>query len=380
MSLLSLRYQVRRLARKDLNVRAHSYWDKLCQALAVHKVFTIALRPAKEKQENNPPSAVLRVMGQKLERERLSGALRAAKRRLEQIVFIDEAPTQPLKLHSLDRLKTAWHSFETSAIPRIAPEKLKSAWHSIETGPIPRVTPDVLKAARHPVKAFKKARHPKMTLLTLGAIALLLITLFVQSGLAGRTLNTITTISISTAPQLAISELNTIAHRAPAINASKALARISQLSLSEYASQGEYNTWAYSACSSASMAEVFNAYGHHYRITDVLKVESTLGEITPQLGLVENTGIANTASQFGFQTTWGNNWSLDEVKRNANGGYPVIVSWPPSRYPGGHIVVVTGGDANNVYLADSSRWNRHILSNTQFMQWWAGFAALVMPA
>jgi hypothetical protein len=48
------------------------------------------------------------------------------------------------------------------------------------------------------------------------------------------------------------------------------------------------------------MTEVFNAYGHHYRVTDVLKVEAQIGEITPQLGLLEEVRIQRTAAQFGF--------------------------------------------------------------------------------
>ncbi len=106
----------------------------------------------------------------------------------------------------------------------------------------------------------------------------------------------------------------------------------------------------------------------------MLKVEAAIGEITPRLGLLENAGIAHTAAKFGFQTTWGNNWTLAQVKNYANAGQPVIVGWPPSLYPDGHIVVVTGGDANNVFLADSSLWNRHTLTDAQFLQWWGGGA------
>ena len=61
------------------------------------------------------------------------------------------------------------------------------------------------------------------------------------------------------------------------MNASQRLVRISQLDPNQYSSADEYNTWAYSACSAASMTEVFNAFGHHYRITDILKVEAQFG-------------------------------------------------------------------------------------------------------
>jgi len=161
--------------------------------------------------------------------------------------------------------------------------------------------------------------------------------------------------------------------------ASAALVRLGQLDPAEYDTAAQFNTWAMSACSAASMTEVINAYGHHYRIIDILKVEAQLGEITPTLGLTESIGIQRTVAQFGFQTTWGNNLSLDQVINIANHGRPVIVDFPPSKYAGGHLLVVLGGDANNVYLADSSSYDRHSLTRAQFLNWWAGFSAIVTP-
>ncbi len=162
-------------------------------------------------------------------------------------------------------------------------------------------------------------------------------------------------------------------------NASQSLVRLSQLDPGQYTSIQEFSTWAYSACSAAAMTEVFNAYGHHYRVTDILKVEAQIGEITPQLGLLEDVGIQRTAAQFGFKTTWGHSLSLDQVIDIANHGRPVIVSFPPDRYAGGHLLVVTGGNNSTVYLADSSLWNRHSLSRAQFLQWWEGFSAIGTP-
>ncbi len=155
--------------------------------------------------------------------------------------------------------------------------------------------------------------------------------------------------------------------------------RLSQLDVAQYNSPQEYSTWAMSACSAAAMAEVLNSYGYHYRVTDILKVESQLGEITPALGLVEDIGVARTVARFGFNATYMHNESLNDVINVANKGEPVIVSFPPSRYEGGHILVVIGGNANSVYLADSSRFNRQSLTRAQFLNWWAGFAVIVTP-
>lgn len=164
--------------------------------------------------------------------------------------------------------------------------------------------------------------------------------------------------------------------------ASQAVARISQLDPGQYASQAEWNTWAFSACSAAAMTEVLNAYGKHLRIHDVLTVEAGLGAITPAGGLQEDGGIARTLHQFGFKTTWGEHWSLAQVVGTANSGTPVIVSWPPDRYAGGHLVIVTGGDLSTgvITLVDSSSWNRSSLSVARFLRWWAGFAAVATPA
>jgi ABC-type bacteriocin/lantibiotic exporter with double-glycine peptidase domain len=158
------------------------------------------------------------------------------------------------------------------------------------------------------------------------------------------------------------------------------LVRIDQLDPSQYASSQEYQTWAYSTCSTAALAEVFNSYGRSYRIHDVLLVQARIGEITPELGLVEDVGIARTAATFGFKTSWGYSLSYDQVVATANHGTPVIVGWPPSRYPGGHLVVITGGNAQMVRIADSSRYDRSSVSRTQFMRWWAGFSAIITPS
>jgi len=157
------------------------------------------------------------------------------------------------------------------------------------------------------------------------------------------------------------------------------LMHIGQLDPEQYASVQEYHTWAYSTCSAAAMTEVANYYGGNYRITDILAVESSLGEITPEQGLLEDAGIERTMTHFGFVTSWGYSRTLDQIVAMANGGTPVIVAFPPSRYPGGHLLVVTGGDGIQVLVADSSVHSRTSFSRTRFLALWAGFAAVVTP-
>ena len=163
------------------------------------------------------------------------------------------------------------------------------------------------------------------------------------------------------------------------VGASKTLKRISQLDPGQYGSPQEYNTWWNSACSAASMTEVINAYGHNYRITDILRVESGLGEITPALGLMEPRGIDRTVARFGFTTWWLTRPSLDEIIKVADHGRPVIVDFPPDRWPGGHILVVIGGDNNYVYTADSSSLNMQAFTHQNFLKYWTDFAVIVIP-
>jgi len=167
---------------------------------------------------------------------------------------------------------------------------------------------------------------------------------------------------------------------APSYTASQHLARLGQLDPAQYQSMQEFNTWAYSACSAAAMTEVINSYGHTYRVTDILQIESGIHEITPELGLLEESGIQHTGTQFHFKTVWGHNFSLNQVIAAANSGTPVVVSFPPAKYAGGHILVVRGGDSNFVDLADSSRLNWTQISHERFMQLWGGFYAIMTPA
>jgi hypothetical protein len=219
------------------------------------------------------------------------------------------------------------------------------------------------------------------SLVSLGFLLMLGLSLLGTSTVGGGTLqHIIQSLSLFSQFQPVSSKnISLTTHSTLSTDASQQLTRISQLDPNEYASNAEFNTWAYSACSTASMTEVFNSYGYHYRITDVLRIESQIGAITPDLGLVDPGGIASTATKFGFKTQWGNDGSLDQIIAIANSGKPVIVGFPPDRYEGGHLLVVIGGDSNNVLLADTSLWNRHEISRGQFSQWWGGFYAVVTP-
>lgn len=159
-----------------------------------------------------------------------------------------------------------------------------------------------------------------------------------------------------------------------------AITRIAQLDPAQYNSEQDYITWSPSTCSAASMAEVMNAYGLHVRVADVLTVEAALHEISPDLGMLNGSeSIAHTVAHFGFQATQMTMTTLDQVIHVANAGHPVIVAFPPARWTGGHLLVVSGGDAQSVSLVDSSILNMHSMARSTFLLYWVGFAVVVMP-
>jgi hypothetical protein len=162
-------------------------------------------------------------------------------------------------------------------------------------------------------------------------------------------------------------------------NSAMRVVRINQLDPAEYNSTAEYNQWAYSACSSAVIAELLNALGGTFRIHDILAVEAARHDITPTLGLISEAAFADTVAQFHGQTSWGHTLPIDQVISTANSGTPVAVSFPPDRYAGGHLLVVVGGNADSVLVVDSSAHDFTSITRTQFMQWWGGFSAIVTP-
>jgi hypothetical protein len=169
----------------------------------------------------------------------------------------------------------------------------------------------------------------------------------------------------------------------PAINASKDLVRIDQTSIGQYSSQEEHDTWSPSTCSTASLTEVINSYGHSYKVTDILKIEAGIGAITADQGLLYPEGIDQTAAKFSFNTQTLNNPTLDQVLAIANGGKPVIVNFPPETWAGGHFLVVVGGSTIDgtayVHLADSSTLNMQYMKRDRFLYYWKGLAKVLTP-
>ncbi len=165
------------------------------------------------------------------------------------------------------------------------------------------------------------------------------------------------------------------------VSATPPVRRIIQLDPSQYdAPPFDEQTWWDSACSAAAMTMVIDAYGHSYRIADILRVEVRLHEITMADGLLHSSGIDRTVALFGFRATWLQPGSLDQVIATANSGKPVIANLRGPDFPTGHFQVVKSGNSTRVSVADSSRLNMTVWTRQAFSSYYTGLAVVVEPA
>ncbi|GCE46446.1 C39 family peptidase [Thermosporothrix hazakensis] len=224
-------------------------------------------------------------------------------------------------------------------------------------------------------------------LISAGFLVMIVLTLFIQTGLAEGTieriqgigLNILTGKPITYGYDLASHE-QPQAPKSPTFSASSRVVRVDSADPSQYYNSYQLNTWSYSSCSGISMQMVMNAYGKNLKAADVLQVELDLGVWDVDLGLLTEDGIAQTAAHFGFNTSAGHSRSLQEVIDIANSGQPVIVSLRDAQYfPGGHLFVIKGGDANTVFTADSAPTNFTSMSRDYFASIWQGFSAVLTP-
>lgn len=217
-------------------------------------------------------------------------------------------------------------------------------------------------------------------LVSFGLLIMVLLALFVQSGVAGGTLHTLSRgIDLTLLGDAQATNLQTANQPLPS-TASSRVVRLDSAARDQYHTVYEWQVWSYSSCSGMAMATVMNAYGSHLIGADVLEEEQRLGVWDVQLGLLDEQGIAETANYFGFNASLSHTLSLQDIINISNKGEPVIVSVRDSYYfPGGHIFVVRGGDSQYVYTADSSPANFQRMTRSMFQGMWIGFSAILTP-
>jgi hypothetical protein len=213
------------------------------------------------------------------------------------------------------------------------------------------------------------------TLVSVGLLLMVLLTLFLQSGLADGALQSIQQgfAQPDFSQHTSAFDLSTTSQPLNG-TASSRIVRVDSADSGQYYTDYQWHAWSYSSCSGISMEEVMNAYGRHLIAADVLQVEANLGVWDVYNGLTggEN-GIAETANYFGFRAVPNPPRTLQDLINVTNKGFPVIVGVP------GHILVVHGGDSNYVYLVDSAPANRKMMPRQQFADWWDNFSVELVP-
>ena len=223
------------------------------------------------------------------------------------------------------------------------------------------------------------SRHK--TIVSLCLLLMLLLALFVQGSLAGDAFHNLTqSFNFLNATQGI--DLQTAPHPLPD-TASTRLVRVDSALRTQYYTNYQWQVWSYSSCSGIAMEMVMNAYGRHLIAADVLQEELKLGVWDAHMGILSEEGIALTANYFGFNATLSHTRTLQSIIIAANKGTPVIVSVRDGTYfPGGHVMVVRGGDSQYVYTADSSPANFQRMTYPMFINLWQGnrnFSAILTP-
>lgn len=215
----------------------------------------------------------------------------------------------------------------------------------------------------------------RRTVVSFGLLLMVVITLFAQSGLADGALQGLKQgiALLDFTQHTSAFDLSTSTLPLDG-TASSRIIRIDSAIRGQYYTNYQWQVWSYSSCSGISMEEVMDAYGRHLIAADVLQVESDLGVWDTYNGLTGGEpGIAKVASYFGFRAVPNPPRTVQDLIAVANKGFPVIVGVP------GHILVVRGGDSNNVYLVDSAPADRTIMSRAQFANWWDNFSVELLP-
>jgi len=215
----------------------------------------------------------------------------------------------------------------------------------------------------------------RRTVVSFGLLLMVVITLFTQSGLADGALQGLKQgiALLDFTQHTSAFDLSTSTLPLDG-TASSRIQRVDSADRGQYYSDYQLQVWSYSSCSGISMEEVMDAYGRHLIAADVLQEEMDLGVWDTYDGLTGGeAGIAKTASYFGFRAVPNPPRTVQDLVAVANKGFPVIVGVP------GHILVVRGGDSNNVYLVDSAPADRSIMSRTQFAGWWDNFSVELLP-
>jgi predicted double-glycine peptidase len=153
-----------------------------------------------------------------------------------------------------------------------------------------------------------------------------------------------------------------------------------------YDTQQQFQAWGGSACSAAVLGEILTSYGVQGATIGHM-IDELGSDISLQYGLETYDGFARVAAKHGFRADIYVNRHLTYAQMlylTDTLGIPVIVNVrATSGYyhylSGGHFLVMTGGDAQNVKLVDSSLYYIKSLSLSTFNGMFRNRTVVLVP-
>jgi hypothetical protein len=240
-----------------------------------------------------------------------------------------------------------------------------------------RPSPGLL--ARAPVRtrqilqaAGKKASQPWSIARMVVAIATLVTALVISLAAAGE-------------PALPDFAAKTLAGSASANAIVSMVVPITQLiRCDEYDSYKQCQDFGNAACSAAAMTEVFTGWGIP-NITVGRMIDELGNDISSNGGLLTHAGFERVAAKHGFRADLSRSLSYNQILYIVDKlAIPLIVDVRISYgyyhfLAGGHFLVVTGGDASGLRIADSSEYYIHYLPKSVFYSMFTSATTLLVP-
>ncbi len=154
-----------------------------------------------------------------------------------------------------------------------------------------------------------------------------------------------------------------------------------------YDSKAQFNQWAGSACSAASLAEILTAYGLP-NMTIGRMIREMGPDISSQWGLLTYNAFNKVASKYGLRADVyleNNPLTYKQMLYLTNTlGIPITINVRATTgyyhyLSGGHILVMTGGDSKTIRLTDSSLYYMKSLPLSTYNQMARSRNVVIVP-
>jgi hypothetical protein len=327
-------------ARLPLRDRDAGHWDEYAQSDDSWTVGPSAGAPGTSGSRARERTAARPITAQQR-------AITSAKRR----AVVPVAPAAPLAPRVLP----------TDSVPRLAAF---------------RPTPGLLaRVPAHTRAILQRASRPWSVARLIGVVVMIVLAVAVSLSAAGEGAQS----ALAAPPSRVMSG----GVAAPAVDAN--VVPITQLiRCDEYDSYAQCQEYGNAACSAAATTEVLTAWGVP-NITIGRVIDEMGSDISSNGGLLTHAGFERAAAKHGFRADLSDSLTYNQILYLANTqGWPVIVDVRISYgyyhfLSGGHFLVVTGGNANGLSIADSSEYYIHYLPKDVFYSMFTGATTLFVP-